>query len=566
MRTNKYIAIILGLALAAACTRTDDLVEFGIDQQKIEMKADGGARTIKISSPENWIAQTDAPWISVSPANGRGSTECQIIIDSALTNSPRKGLVLIQTQQSLKDMQIEIEQEGYEYAVQIDNNDITVPNYAAYGERYFDVTVRTNTEFEVQVPDDAGWLTFETPKFNFNRGIRPREVTVRFNWKVSSQPERIAEVRFAPKSVEAARLDNLKVTQEAAPVIEKDTRAGDSVALLGIARSLNTWESWESAEPMDRWRNVQRWEDGPNAGRVKRADFFLFTTKEEIPYEVQYLTAAEELRFRSNVNSFLYSLDPGEYITMLPKLKRLTIQAYGLTELNSNFKNLESLEYLDLSANNFDDFPAVLKGGHENFKSLRTLILNANQRTLVYDINNYNNKELLGGFYKATKDTHEFPRWLLEWKELDTLVLGVNYLQGTLPKLDDDPTWTDFYTEEDVMQADSLPKGRFSDKKPNGAPQGIVGLPKVWPNMRLFTINYNRITGSVPDWLLYHPCLDWWIPFTFLFNMEGKDDNGKNAGFDNEPNVTMDYYYEFYDKKKNPYLNADGQLDDYFTK
>ena len=78
---TKFIPIILGLATLAACTDADPAVEFGVDEKNIAMGADGGTHTIKIDSPESWIALTDDPWISVSPAYGRGSTEFQIIID-----------------------------------------------------------------------------------------------------------------------------------------------------------------------------------------------------------------------------------------------------------------------------------------------------------------------------------------------------------------------------------------------------------------------------------------------------------------------------------------------------
>lgn len=554
MKARHYLPLLLGLGLLGACSSDDTAVEFGIDQQRIEIDADGGVRTVRIAASETWIAVTDNPWITVSPANGRGSTECEIRIDSALTTSVRKGVVRIRTEQG--DRQIDIEQAGYPYTVELDNNRITVPNYAAYGQRYFDVKVRTNAEFAVEIPDNASWLSCETPKFNFDRGVRPREVTVRFNWKVSSQPERIAEVHFTPKAVEASRQDDLTVTQEAAPEIEVDTRAGDSVALLGISRALATWESWESSEPMSNWNSVVLWEEGMEGwtpakdGRVKMADFYFFETREGLPYEVQYLTAAEELVFRSNVNSFLYDLDPGEYIGKLTQLKRLTLMAYGLTDLNEDFTALRELEYLDLSANNFETFPSVLT--KENFPNLKRLIMNANQRTLVYDLSNYS-RTGLGGFYGATKPDGEFPRHLLEWDTLEELVLGVNYLQGHLPTLEEDPQWTSFYTEADVMQADTLPAGNFYPKTEAGTPQGIVGLPKVWPRMKHFTINYNRMTGMLPDWLLYHPALDWWIPFTFVFTQEGKDETGRNAGFDNEPSTTMDYYYKFYTAKENPY-------------
>ena len=558
---TKFIPIILGLATLAACTDADPAVEFGVDEKNIAMGADGGTHTIKIDSPESWIALTDDPWISVSPANGRGSTECKIIIDSALTDTPRRGLVRIQTQTSLKDTQIEIEQQGYEYTVEVSENSITVPNYAAYGQRYFDVTIKSNTEFDVVVPDDAGWLTFDRPRFNLNRGSRPREVTVRFNWQISSQPERIAAVTFKPAK-ETSRLDNLTVIQEAAPAIEADTRAGDSVALLGIARALDTWYSWESPDPMDRWSDVELWEEGMEGwtpeknGRVKKADFFLFATREGLPYEVQYLTAAEELIFRGNENSFLYNLDPGEYITKLKNLKRLTMQGYGLTELNDAMVEMESLEYLDIAANNFERFPTILR--QENFPKLKSLVMNANQRNLVYDLSN-DSRNNLGGFYSSSGPDAEFPRWLLEWDSLEELSLGVNYIQGSFPKLEDDPTWTSFYEESEVSLVDSLPNGSFAEKNPDGSPKGVVGMPKVWPKMRRFTINYNRMTGSVPDWLLYHPALDWWIPFTFLFNQEGKDETGRIAGFDNEPKTTMDYYYQFYTTKRNPYADAEGE-------
>lgn len=560
MKRIKYLSILLGIAFFVSCSDYDNAVSFGVDQQKIEIEADGGVRAVRISASGNWIASTDYPWITVSPANGRGSANCELLIDSALTNTPRRGTVRFQMPDSQEQLQIDVEQQGYAYSVVVEETQVTVPNYAAYGERYFDVKVHTNTEFSVEIPESAGWLSVEKPSFNFNRQARPREVTLRFNWQISSQPERIANVHFAPAQ-ETAYTDNLTVTQEAAPEIERDTRAGDSVALLGISRSLDTWESWERAEPMSNWETVTLWEEGMDGwrpeidGRVKSARFFLFSTREGLPYEVQYLTAAEELSFMSNTNSFRYRLDPGEYISKLTNLKRLTIMAYGLSTLSEDFANLKNLEYLDLSANNFESFPSVLR--KENFPNLKSLILNAQQSTLVYDLSNDSRIDL-GGFYAATTPDGELPRWLFEWDTLESLVLGVNYLQGHIPTLEDDPTWTSFYTEEDVIKADTLPRGNFYEKNENGSPKGIVGLPKVWPKMTHFTINYNRMTGSVPDWMLYHPAFDWWIPFTFVFNQEGKDETGRNAGFDNEPPTTMEYYYNFYPQKDNPYGNSSG--------
>ncbi len=535
MKNIRYTWLLM-LALAGlGCSEQDKMVEFGLDSERIAIGPEGGVNRIRINSADQWVATTDNPWITVSPANGHGSVECEIIIDSALTVDARRGSVRIQTLSSeWESREVVVEQEGFPYAITLAEPEVKVEDYAAYDERTFEVKVLSNVDFKVEIPDNAGWLKHEDYKVSLDRGVRPREVTVRFNWRVNSMPqERLAEVRFVPREeVTLAMQQNLQVRQGAAAPIEEETRPGDSVALLGVARGLDMWYEWDNSQPMDNWDGVQLWDEGMEGytpekkGRVKSAQFFLFGTKEGIPYEVQYLTAAEELYFYSNENSFLHSLNPGEYITELEQLKRLTIGAYGLTELPASFTNLKNLEQLNLSGNNFQKVPDILTP--ENFPKLHSLNLNSQQRSMIYDLSNTVQKDF-GGLY----DEPEFPRHLLEWEKLDTLIISVNYLQGSLPTMDDYVK----YTEEDIIAADTLPRE-------------LIGIPKVLPNMKHLAINLNRLTGEVPKWLLFHPALDWWIPYTFIFTQEGKDEAGNLAGFSNEP-PSLNYYYNFYKGYKN---------------
>ena len=540
MKLKSYIAVSLCAFALAGCSDDDRKIGVTVDGDTIEIGAEGGTRNIKVTADDAWIATTNDPWITISPANGRGSAQCRIIIDSALRNEPRQGIVRIQNQNDWEERRdITVSQDGYDYAITLDDKEINVSNYAAYDDRSFDVRVKTNVDFDIEIPEEAqAWLTAGDYKVELDRGLRPREVTVRFNWGINSRDtERNAVVKFRPKDeVTLARQDELSVNQNAAEPIEEDTRAGDSVALLAIARSLNMWESWETNEKMDNWDNVVLWEEGMDgytpekAGRVKFARFSTFGTKEGLPFEVQYLTAADELVFFSNTNWTTFDLSTGEYITKLGQLRRLTIRGYGLVDLDPDFKNLKNLESLDISVNNFEKIPEVLT--KENFPKLHALYLNTCQRGVIYDLSNTTTTHF-GGLFEETDQTREFPRRLLEWDNLDTLTLSVNYLQGRIPDMKD---YAQKYTQADISAADSLP-------------QALVGTPKVLPNIKRFSINLNRLTGELPEWLLHHPALDWMDPFTLVFTQEGKDQDGKLAGFTNEP-VNLDEYYRFYEGKK----------------
>lgn len=540
MKYINIVSVVLAFLVISACQQEEEIafgVEVGTEDGNIKIGPEGGQKTIKVSAQEEWAALTETPWIMVSPANGRGTQECHISIDSTIVNVERKGAVRIQNLKTGDKKDFSITQEGFEYQIVLDDPEVEIEDFAGYESRSFDVEVMANVDFDVVLPSDSeNWLSFTKSELVLDRGVRPRKVKVHFDWKVNSRDtQRAAKVEFKPlEQVEIARHDTLNVVQKGAQPIPAGTPAGDSLAVLAISRALNMYTEWNTAEKMEHWNNVRVWKDGPDKGRVRYVQFFIFNTKEPLPYEVQYLTAAEEIVFYSNANQFLKSLDTGEYITKLTQLKRLTIGAYGLTSLHPDFVNLKNLEFLDLSSNCFQTIPEILT--QENFPKLHSLILNANQRYSIYDLSN-DNRDNIGGFVDD-KGLRRF-KDILKWNNLDTLRLSVNYLQGEIPDMEYEglPEWT----FEDLK--DSLATGRTS------LPEELVGLPKVLPDTKFFAINFNRFTGRLPDWLLYHPNLDLWIPYSLIFSQEGKTKEGKNAGFTNEP-VSLDYYYNIYPNKK----------------
>ena len=529
-------------ALSVLACKEAENIEFELDTDALEIGPEGGVKTVNISSQDKWIATVQEPWITVSPANGIGSVECRIIIDSALAVTSREATVRIENQVTNDRKDFKVKQEGFEYQIILDEPEVKLASYASLNERNFTVNVKTNVPFTVELPEgSAEWLAYTMPEINLDRGVRPRIVPVIFKWDTNfKQDPRDVTVKFNPvnQNIVPALKDDLKINQEAAEAIEIGVK-GDSLALVAINRALGCWSEYETSERMEFWEGVEIWQSGENKGRVKKAEFYMFGTKEEIPFQVKYLTAAEELYFFGNTNTFLLDLEPGEHIAELTNLRKLTIAAYGLSNLPDYFKNLKNLEYLDLGSNNFQTIPEVLTP--ENFPKLNALIMNACQRNTIYDLSNTIKTDFGGLFDEVDVDDNgnkTFPKRLLLWDNLDTLRLSVNYLEGTFPDLMEDPAFPK-WTAAEVNACDTLPSI-------------LIGLPKVLPNTDLFAVNLNRLHGVLPDWLLYHPKLDLWYPSSLVFMQEGKTSYGTSAGFENEP-ANLDYYYQHYvNKKFNP--------------
>lgn len=531
-------ALLFAASVTVLSCIDDSAVEFDVDIADIAVGPEGGVKVVNVSSSDNWIATVQEPWVTVSPANGVGSTECSIAIDSALTVTPREAVIRIENQVTKDRREFTVRQEGFTYQITLAESEVSLANYAKLNERSFDVKVKTNVPFKLEVPAGSEWLSYKKPVFNLDRGARPREVNIKFEWNINTLPDqRDVVVKFVPEdpNITLAVNDDLKISQKAAEPIEVGIK-GDSLAIIAICQAIGTWTELDTSEKMEFWDGVELWQSGENKGRVKRAEFYMFGTKEGIPFQVKYLTAAEELYFYGNTNTFLLSIDPGEHICELENLRKLTIGAYGLSMLPESFKKLKNLEYLDISSNNFNRVPEVLTP--ENFPKLTALIMNSCMRSTIYDLSNTNKTDFGGLFEEADMDENGnklFPKRFLLWDNLDTLRLSVNYLEGVIPDFADDPDFPK-WTEEEVNACDTLPSV-------------LVGLPKILPNTDLFAINLNRLHGLLPDWLLYHPKLDLWYPTSLVFLQEGKTSYGVSAGFANEP-ANMDYYYEHYKNKK----------------
>lgn len=551
---KKYLLLFLCSIFVISCDDDNEVAPtLDIEKTDITVGEYGGNEKIIVKSVGEWVSQSSDSWLMITPANGIGTTECSIVIDSTLINEKRTGTIrFISDGQEPKT--VKIHQTGFDKIIAIDDFEITIEASDKLNKRNFSALVTTNVEFDIEIEYENSsdkWIIPSTYKVELDRGARPRSTKINFDWKMNSDPKlRVAKVNFIPsnKDDELKEPAFLLVSQKAAPKIE-DNRSGDSLAIVTIADKLQATQMWDTSENLRNWENVVLWEEidkdlpSPDAvGRIRKVKFGLFSTKETIPQEVRHLKYLETFSVYGNANKMLLSIDLGAEITELKHLKHLQIGAYGIVSLPSDFVKLgETLESLDLSSNNFTSIPEILNP--KNFPNLKSLEFVNNRRYGVSDLRQANTFKNGIGLHLNTNTDNSIKNLFL-WDNLEELSISYNYIEGSLPDFKVGSDGVDSYSQEDVNSFGGDTIQWLADN----------AIPKILPNMKKLSVNLNFFTGDIPNWLLYHPYLLDWFPESLIFNqMEyGVNSEGNIAKFDNVP-TNFEYYFEAFPKYKDKY-------------
>lgn len=542
---KKFYILLMAGALLSACSKDETTTIFNSDMSNIEAQAVGGEYQVKISSNREWVAKANAPWVMVSPANGRGDVKCTIKIDSALMNEARETKVSITSMgEELKS--INIKQEGFPRSIKVADSEVHIAASDLYANRWVELDVETNVEFNIE--NAPAWVVVERDyELNLDRGARPRKTRIHFDWKMnSSDKERTATLNLVPKEGEAlATPATITIRQAAGPRIE-DNRQGDSIAVISICEKMECWSDngISTNKGMQTWECLRLWQasdaglPAPEAiGRVRDLDISYFNTEEGVPEEIKHLKYLETLSLYGNVNTMIKSIDLCPEVATLAFLKDLRIAAMGLVSLPDNFADLgDTLESLDLNSNNLNEIPEVIN--RENFPHLRTLDLTGNHRASITDLRKRSSAGENGIGLHVNMQKSDAIRKLLLWEELEALGLSYNFIEGELPDFED----------EAKNGIDGVRAYEYSDIEGDTLKWAVENkLPRILPNMKALRINLNFMTGELPRWLLYHPYLMEWGAEVLIYPQLEKaiDSYGNNVGFDNVP-TNYEYYFEAY--------------------
>lgn len=502
----KSISLTLGCSLLLATTSCKEEevkgVDFGISQSQFDFYAEGGRGDIQVTSEEEWTVESDVEWCLISPANGNGSVACELRVDTSYLYKAREAVLTFHCGSQAR--QVRVNQLGYEKIIVPKVTEIEVPDYKRKDLAFEEVSVMANVDFDVELPADANWLSYEINDIHVTSIPKPRKVTFRYGIN-SATEARNAKIAIKPvkDKDQEAEVAYITITQQAAPVIEP-SRAGDSLAIVMISRMLNTYRDPSAdGSSIIHWPDitlkefpVENGKEGETELRVTQVLFRMLDTKESIPYQVKYLTKVEDISFYGNTNGHVREIEWTPEIAEMTWLKRLEIVSYGFINIPDELAKMTALEELSLGGCYVRDIPVHIFQALPNLKHLSLI---SNKRGMIGDLSAVEDKSGIGM-------QGELPREIFMDK-LETLGIQHCYIEGEIP---------------------DLPVGSM-------------------PNLKRLKLNGNFLSGDAPEWIMKHPYVGCWEPFVFIFNQfDGKDSAGKKVGLTNEPKRFPDCPLTYY--------------------
>ena len=514
------VALLCTLVCFTSCNEDETIpsTQIALSHEVLDFDAHGGISSILLTAFDEWTVMSDREWCLVSPANGNGSTTCEIRVDTSYLYDSREAHLTFRCGKYSR--QLVIEQLGYEKVIKLDKEVIEVADFTDYEEMFENIRVTSNIPYDVEVEymdaSRTGWL--KVTKKDEKSGSVPRFSVVRVDYDLyaESDVDRVATLVFKQKNVsegetpiESRLTFRQKKAQEIIP-----SREGDSLAVLAIARIMRCAMNIDTSTPMIHWNNVETEEveyinekgELVDELRVVGLRFSMFDTDKSIPYQIRKLDQLRTLSLSGNTDAAGKNIVLEDDITYLPHLQSLSLLGYGICKLPSRMKEMTQLEELELSGNNFTSLPIDIITELDKHNLLYINFANNRVRDVFEKLNEYSS-------VKDTLGLHgSLPEALFTLKNVVYIGLSYNYFEGAIPDMGYDAS--KYETEEEK-----------------------VANNPVMPQLENLAINLNFLTGNIPDWILYHKNLKCWDPYTLVFNQyeNGKDSFGKRVGFDNTP-------------------------------
>lgn len=172
-------------ALAAlvlfSCTKKE-VVELTVSTLAVNYEAAGGEQSVTITCNDHWTASATVDWITLSAKSGDGNATLKITVPENKSIESREADVTVSAGE-IKRV-VKVGQQGKEPVLTVTPEAVS----AEVAGGTFDVTVSSNVEWTVTIPEDAAWITADKVSGEGNAVVK---VTVASNETINPRDAKL---------------------------------------------------------------------------------------------------------------------------------------------------------------------------------------------------------------------------------------------------------------------------------------------------------------------------------------------------------------------------------------
>lgn len=174
---------LAALALVFSCTK-QEVVELTVSPLTVNFDVAGGEQTVAITCNDHWTVTKDADWITIGTDKGDGNGSVKITVPENKALDTREGTVTVAAGEVKRT--VSVAQLGKKPVLTVSPDALNAPDEGGVLE----LTVTSNVEWTLTIPEDAIWVSAEKKagegndvvKFTVspNEGLEARETELVF--------------------------------------------------------------------------------------------------------------------------------------------------------------------------------------------------------------------------------------------------------------------------------------------------------------------------------------------------------------------------------------------------
>lgn len=176
-----YIFAIFILSLSLFSCEKEAPTQLELSSTVITLDNIGAHSTVEVTANSNWSASVASSWCTISPMSGKGNGVIQITADDNLGEGERVVSIVVTSRELKKYVKIVQDISLLELV----EESLLFPK----GESSKTIGVKSNTSWEIVVPQEASWLSVDPKKGEGDK-------TVTITTTLNSSPEREANITF----------------------------------------------------------------------------------------------------------------------------------------------------------------------------------------------------------------------------------------------------------------------------------------------------------------------------------------------------------------------------------